>query len=125
MEEEPFERTDERHQLAEVIDRRANDIIRRWLEQVRADANAARVPITDLKDGIHDYLARLASLLRGKKSVHGAGSAAWADVAREHALTRVRLGFDLVELFHELIVLRRVTLGVVREEQQPHRRSSA
>lgn len=107
---------DDREQLAEVIERRAKDIIERWLGQVRADAKAARVPVTDLQNGIGDYLDRLVHLLRGSKSLPGAGLSAWTDVAQEHALTRVRLGFDVVQLLHELLVLRRVTLDILREE---------
>lgn len=55
----------DRDQLADVIERRAQDIIDRWLAKVRADAKAARVPVTNLQDGLSDYLARLAHLLRG------------------------------------------------------------
>lgn len=114
--EQQHDTHDDRDQLADLIERRAQDIVERWLDKVRADANAARVPITDLQDGISDYLDRLVQLLRGSKSLEGAGISAWSDVAREHALTRVRLGFDIVELFHELLVLRRVTLEILREE---------
>ena len=103
---------DARAQLAEMIERRAQDVVDRWLEQVRADAYAARVPITDLRDGIQDYLTRLSELLRSGQSLEQAGISAWTDVAREHALTRVRLGFDVTELFHELVILRRVKLNL-------------
>jgi signal transduction histidine kinase len=41
---------------------------------------------------------------------------AWTDIAREHALTRVRLGFDVTQLVKEIIVLRRQTARIVRDE---------
>src|SRR5204862_6285799 len=44
-----------------------------------------------------------------------AGSA-WARVARDHGITRVRIGFDISQLVHEFIVLRRTIQEVVREE---------
>jgi len=40
-------------------------------------------------------------------------------VAREHALTRVNLGFDIGQLVHEFIVLRQMIFLVAREEGLP------
>ncbi len=71
--------------------------------------------LTEFQDGIHDYLYRLAELLRSDRPVHGLGVSAWSDVAREHAITRVRLGFDVTQLFHELMALRRITHVVLGE----------
>lgn len=107
---------EQRARLADVIERRAEEVIARWLEQVRADAAATHVSPTDLRDGIHYYLQRLAELLRGGQALEGVGASAWTDVAHEHALTRVRLGFDVVQLFHELVLLRRVTTRILGEE---------
>ena len=36
--------------------------------------------------------------------------------ASEHALTRIRIGFDVEQLVHELVLLRRTLLEVLREE---------
>jgi len=99
-----------------MIEHRAEDIVDRWLQQVRAGATASRVPRTDLSDGIRDYLRHLGELLRGGQPLDGIGLSVWGDVARAHALTRVRLGFDVTQLFHELVILRRVTTHVLREE---------
>ena len=110
--------SDERRQrigLADIIDRRSPEIVSRWLTQVRADADAAHVPLTELRNGIEDYLKRLAELLRGFETLASAGASAWEDVAGEHALTRVQLGFDVTQLLHELSVLRRTTAAVLRE----------
>lgn len=120
--EPSVERTDEdrehrqRVELADVILRRAQEVVDQWLEQVRADAAAARVPLTDLQDGIMDYLTRLSELLRGGLALDATGASAWADVAREHAITRVRLGFDVTQLFHEIVILRRTTTKALRDE---------
>jgi hypothetical protein len=108
---EPNRRTE----LADIIDRQSDAIVARWLERVRLDASAARVPTTELVDGLKFYLKRLVSLLRGDQSLVDAGASAWADVAQEHAITRVRLGFNVSQLFHELVVLRRVMMEALWE----------
>jgi signal transduction histidine kinase len=105
-----------RTELANALERRSHEIVDRWFAQVRADARAARVPPTALIDGIADYMTRLAELLRSEKSLDSAGTAAWTDVAREHAITRVKLGFDVMQLGHELVVLRRVITEVLLEQ---------
>lgn len=105
-----------RAELADGLERRSQDIVDRWLAHVRSDALAADAPPTALVGGVTEYLTRLAELLRGHKSIKGAGTTAWNDVAREHAITRVKLGFDVMQLAHELVVLRRVTTEVLREE---------
>jgi signal transduction histidine kinase len=105
--------------LAEAIDRRAHDIEQRWLERVQEEVVTAgrQIPPTDLRDSIGEYLVRLGHALRGQASIETGGSAAWADVAREHALTRVRLGFDIDQLVHEFILLRQILFHVAQEER--------
>jgi hypothetical protein len=105
----------ERSELATVIENRAHEIVDRWLQQVRADAASASVPLTELQDGIADYLTRLAQLLRSDRALENGGTSAWNDIAREHAITRVRLGFDVTQLFHELVTLRRIITNVLDE----------
>jgi signal transduction histidine kinase len=109
---------DRRVLLAQSIERRRHDIEGRWLERVeRTVANTDRhVPATDLRDAIGEYLRRLAQALRGGESIESGGTSAWADIAREHALTRVRLGFDVEQLISEFIILRRVLFEVARED---------
>jgi signal transduction histidine kinase len=99
--------------LAEVIERRSDDIQARWLTRVRADARAAEVALTDLKDGIARYLERIVASLRASGN---GGKHAWHDVASEHALTRIRIGFDIEQLMHELVVLKQTVTQVLREE---------
>jgi signal transduction histidine kinase len=112
------QQTDERlrNELADAIERHTQEIVSGWLDQVRRDAAAAHVPLTDLQDGIADYLKRLAALLRGRASIARVASSAWHDVASEHALTRIRLGFDVTQLVREIVALRRVTAHILREE---------
>ena len=117
MEQTESEQHRLRAELAAVVDRRGGTIIERWLQQITRDAAGARVPLTELRDGIHDYLKRLAALLRSRLPLDGLGQSAWSDVAREHAITRVRLGFDVTQLFHELVVLRQITYTVLFEER--------
>jgi signal transduction histidine kinase len=105
--------------LAEAIERRLQDIERRWLDRVKREVARSdhHVTATDLRDAIGAYLEGLAHALRGGESIEAGGTSAWAEVAREHALTRVRLGFDVEQLIREFILLRRVLFEVAREEQ--------
>ena len=87
------------------------EIINGWLDRVREDTERAghNVNPSDLRDGIGDYLKNLADALRNSESAEIGGTDAWKRVAKEHALTRVRLGFDIDQLVHEFVILRRVT----------------
>ncbi len=105
-----------RQELADAIDRRQGDVIRRWIEQVYADLTTSRVDPTALKDALDDYLSSLTAALRRNDPLKHTARAAWSEIAREHAITRVRLGFDIDQLVHEFIVLRCVLSDVVREE---------
>ena len=74
--------------MADAIERRQGDIERRWLVRVREDARAAAVEVTDLKDGVGEYLRRIAETLRDGESSKNLGAEAWRDVgvrARAHA----------------------------------------
>lgn len=108
-----------REALADVIDRRLGDIVGRWTERVYADLTDTVVDPTALKNAIDDYLARLAAALRQGDPLALTARAAWTEVAHEHALTRVRLGFDIDQLVHEFVILRRVLSDVAREEDLP------
>jgi len=99
-----------RRALAAALDRHQSEIINRWLDRVREDTEKAgrKVSPSELRDGIGDYLSNLADGLRNSESAEIGGTDAWKRVAREHALTRVRLGFDIDQLVHEFVTLRRV-----------------
>lgn len=108
-----------RSALADVIDQRQGDIVARWTERVYADLSDTSVDPTALKNAIDDYLARLAGALRQGDPLSRTARTAWTEVAHEHALTRVRLGFDIDQLVHEFIILRCVLSDVAREEDLP------
>src|SRR5690348_15753957 len=97
--------------LGRVIARHRDEIEERWLERVERDvARGLNVELTHLRDGLPDYLATLVDLLlsgqsAGQLPTEAGGAAAWAAVAREHGITRVRIGFDIAQLVHEFIVL--------------------
>src|SRR5262245_11666534 len=112
---DPDHAHDQRVALADALEQYISQIVERWLGRISQDAAAAQVPLTDLRDGIADYLHRLADLLRGSATIEGLAASAWADVASEHALTRVRLGFDVTQLFQELDMLRRITTQTLFE----------
>jgi signal transduction histidine kinase len=105
--------------LAETIERRLLDIERRWLEKVEETIADRRqgATVSDLRDAIGEYLLGLSEALRGEQSLETSATAAWSVVAREHALTRVRLGFDIDQLVREFIFLRQILFEVAREEQ--------
>src|SRR5438093_13065335 len=92
--------------LADLLDRSAPEIERRWLDRLMADLRGRELSLTELRDGIGDYIRALAHMLRRGESVESGGGATWARVAADHGITRVRHGFDIDELVHEFIVLR-------------------
>ena len=102
-------------ELADAINTHHAAIVGRWLEQVAKDADAAHVPQSDLRDGIDEYVDRLAEVLRKGDGMEHRGVEAWVETARSHALTRVRIGFDISQLVHEFSILRRVLFDAVRD----------
>ena len=110
--------------LAQVIDDSRDAIIKRWLERVCTEiAGAPKVERALLRDGLPDYLAALVRLLRTEEAAPdplSCAMAAWARVAREHGITRVRLGFDIAQLVHEFIVLRQSVRQICVEKQLAH-----
>lgn len=108
----------ERVRLAEVLDRRRDDVIARWSRRVRDDLGV-ELELSELLDAMPDYLRGLAEMMRKQRrpsSYQDGGAALWSDVAREHAITRVRQGFDIASLFREFTSLRTVLVEVVHEE---------
>ena len=104
--------------LGRIIGAKASEVEQRWLRRVQTDiARTPGVELTELRDGIPDYLAALAVLLSegGGDSPAANGTAIWSRVAREHGVTRVRIGFDIDQLIHEFIVLRREVRAVAAE----------
>src|SRR5262245_19872859 len=84
--------------LAAIIDAHRDEIIQLWMQRVRRDLAVTHFTPTDLQDGVGDYLRLLTEALRGRHTPDESGRSAWEDVARHHALTRVRQGFDLQQL---------------------------
>lgn len=108
--------------LGRAIRQRRNDVVECWLEQVKRDiARHPGTSLTQLRDGLPDYLDALSSLLCSGEDIQTLSrdpkvASAWTDVAREHGITRVRIGFDIEQLIHEFVVLRHVLCSVVEEE---------
>jgi signal transduction histidine kinase len=108
--EEMEETSDAAQTLGRKIDDKRKQIEQEWLARVQRDVvKTPHVGITQLRDAMPDYLVALVGLLRGGASAADTGAGpAWADVAREHGVTRVRIGFDIGQLVHEFVVLRHV-----------------
>jgi len=107
-----------RERLRRIIEQRTEEIERRWLARVQQDiVKQPGVELTLLRDGMPDYLIELTKVLgNGADPLDHRAESAWARVARDHGITRVRIGFDIGQLVHEFIVLRRTIQEVVREE---------
>lgn len=106
--------------LAEIIAANCAEIERRWLEQVQEHlVKTPGMEITQLRDGIPDYLQALVKLLSpgAGPELGSNATAAWKDVAREHGITRVRIGFDISELVREFVILRHVIADIVDEQE--------
>lgn len=97
------------HRLGEVIGHHRWEIEKRWLDRVsREIVETPGVELTHLRDAMPDYLVALVHMLTGPNDSRGAGARAWSDVAREHGITRVHVGFDVGQLVREFIALRQV-----------------
>ena len=104
--------------LGHAIDQNRLEIERRWLARVQADvADRPSISLTQLRDGLPHYLAALVEQLRGSSAVdiEARSESVWTKVARDHGVTRVRLGFDITQLIHEFIVLRHVIRDISEE----------
>jgi signal transduction histidine kinase len=105
-----------RTQVADAIIKRRGDIDTRWLDRVAKTLPRGDVSTSELRDSMPVYLLRLAEGLRNEGTVELGGASSWTNVAREHAETRVDLGFDIDHLVREFIVLRQVLEEVLEEE---------
>ncbi len=117
MEPNPISNHVERSDLAALLTELSDKIARRWTEKVSAELSRHRLSDTELRDSIPDYLVALSEALRVEdaQTLADRGTEAWAGIARKHALTRVRLGFDIDEVLQEFMILRRMIFEVLRE----------
>jgi signal transduction histidine kinase len=104
--------------LGQAIARERSTIERQWLDQVQRDVvTTPGVALTQLRNGMPHYLDALVKVLAtGQNALDRSARSAWQDVASEHGITRVRIGFDIGQLVHEFIVLRHVIRGVIKDE---------
>ncbi|MGZ3461493.1 MAG: PAS domain-containing protein, partial [Archangium sp.] len=102
--------------LAEVLERRHEDIIQRWLERLREGVAPGPRTEAELEDHIGNYLWEMARVLRQHEASGGeAPVPEWSPVAREHGGQRLRIGFDVQTLVREYHVLRECILDLVEE----------
>ena len=103
--------------MADAITRRKREIIERWLDQVRKRLENRTIDAADLEDGLEQYLEGISETLKKRENpVQTNGGTLWEEVAREHAATRVKLGFNISQLIEEFFILRRIIFDVAREE---------
>jgi signal transduction histidine kinase len=111
-------RTEYRRLMGRSIDRNRGEIESRWLARVQKDiVKASTVEVTQLRDGLPDYLLSIVDLLEGGDGLLApSNTTAWQRVAREHGVTRVRIGFDIGQLIHEFVLLRDVICDVLESD---------
>jgi signal transduction histidine kinase len=105
--------------LGGVIEQNQEEIERRWLGRVERDIAASpEIEPTHLRDGLPDYLHALAKLFSRTTSTNFdlALEPSWSNVAREHGITRVQIGFNINQLVHEFIILRQVIRQIAEEQ---------
>jgi signal transduction histidine kinase len=110
----------ERFELARLLERHRNEIETRWLKRVATELNRHGVSEAELRNSIPDYLVALSEALSrtDESSMQDRGGSSWVRIAREHAVTRAKLGFDVDEVVREFFILRRIIFEVL-EEQLP------
>jgi signal transduction histidine kinase len=94
--------------VAAAIERWSTDIVDDWMGRVREEVERSgrQVTWTDLRNAMDDYLLGLAQVFRSPGPASAGGRLVWKKVAEEHAVTRVRLGFDIDQLVREFVALR-------------------
>src|SRR4051794_15393816 len=108
MEELTAVNHEERLELADLLTKHRAEVERRWLDQVASQLNRRGISETELRNSIPDYLLSIADQLReeDEQTTIEQGIDAWASVAREHAVTRIRMGFDVDQVMEEFMLLR-------------------
>ena len=99
--------------LGELIRRRREEILARWVRGVRGLPHAVRLDQPRLVDHIPELLDRIAGMTeeRGRDLRPELGRR----ISTQHAISRLEEGFDLNEVIDEFGVLRDVLFDVLRE----------
>jgi signal transduction histidine kinase len=120
MEPTADEQRQEREQLAGLLMHYGLEVEQRWLASITPHLKHHGLPEPELRDSVPDYIQALAAALRreGPVSMEERGGEEWAHIARQHAVIRVRHGFDVGEVLREFMVLRRVISEVLRSHTQ-------
>ena len=105
----------QRDALASVIDSQRDEIERRWLSAIAVHVARHSLNGSELRNSVPDYLVALVDALQRESSLEVSGAEAWAKIAREHAIARVRQGFNIEELVREFIILRQILFDLARE----------
>jgi two-component system, OmpR family, phosphate regulon sensor histidine kinase PhoR len=103
--------------MAEVLQRRREEIVRRWLECLERELGPCGLDQSQLRDAIPDYLVKIAEMLQAGASPQTDGGEMWAGIAQAHGVARVEQGFDIRDLMREFVLLRLVIVEVAREEK--------
>ncbi|HEX5745991.1 MAG TPA: PAS domain S-box protein [Archangium sp.] len=101
--------------LADLLERRHEDIIQRWTGRLREGLAPTPRTQAELEDHIGEYLWEMARVLRQQTASGAAPIPEWLPVAREHGSQRLRIGFDVQALVREYHVLRECILDLVEE----------
>lgn len=96
--------------LHAVLASHRNDVMERWLEEVRGTLHPVSMPRVELIDHLPAFLDQVAAALR-----RGDGAADNLDAAEDHGVQRLALGFSLDQVVREYGAMRTAIFAVAAD----------
>ncbi len=101
--------------LADLLESRREELVRRWMDVVREHLAPRGESESELRNHIPDLLQQLVAALRGEGRKDVASVGGEASAGQEHGRQRFRLGFDIQAMVYEYGVLRGCILDLIEE----------
>jgi signal transduction histidine kinase len=102
--------------LVELLRRRRDTIIERWVARMRDTLAPRSLDRGDLINSLEEFLARLAESVDLEMAGETGGVSRAGRIAREHGAQRFELGYDLASTIREYGILRDVLFEVADQE---------
>ncbi|ATB33567.1 ATP-binding protein [Melittangium boletus] len=107
-------------QLADVLEARQGELIKRWTDNVRHDLPHKAISCFELEDHLPALIQELARNLRSPpERDSNAASHKYQEMGRAHGAQRFGLGFDLDTLVREYDLLRGMLFDLIEENALP------